>query len=68
MTKKKTSTMSMRIAPEVKELLVAAAEKERRTIANMVEWMILKYGEGIGLRLKPRVGAVRPATNRDEHG
>lgn len=65
MTKNKTSTMSMRIAPEVKELLVAAADKERRTIANMVEWMILKYGEGIGLRLKQRVGTVKPATKRD---
>lgn len=68
MTKKKTSTMSMRIAPEVKELLVAAAEKERRTIASMVEWMILKYGEGIGLRLKQRAGVVKPATKRKEHG
>lgn len=39
----KTATLSFRIEPGVKEALRNAAEKEHRSIANMVEVMIRDY-------------------------
>jgi hypothetical protein len=39
----KTSTLTFRIEPALKEALRAAAEKEHRSIANMVAVMIRDY-------------------------
>lgn len=39
----KTATLTLRIEPNLKEALRRAAELEHRSIANMVEVMILKY-------------------------
>ena len=39
----KTSTLTFRIAPTLKEALRTAAEREHRSIANMVEVMIRDY-------------------------
>lgn len=39
----KTSTLTFRIAPALKEALRTAAEREHRSIANMVEVMIRDY-------------------------
>ncbi len=39
----KTSTLTFRIAPALKEALRVAAEREHRSIANMVEVLIRDY-------------------------
>jgi hypothetical protein len=39
----KTATLSIRIEPGLKNALRAAAEREHRSIANMVEVMIREY-------------------------
>ncbi len=39
----KTSTLTFRIAPALKEALRTAAEREHRSIANMVEVLIRDY-------------------------
>lgn len=39
----KTATLTFRIEPGLKEALRAAAEREHRSIANMVEVMIRDY-------------------------
>ena len=39
----KTSTLTFRIEPGLKEALCTAAEREHRSIANMVEVMILLH-------------------------
>ena len=39
----KTTTLTFRIEPGLKEALRAAAEQEHRSIANMVEVMIRDY-------------------------
>ena len=36
----KTSTLTFRIAPELKEALRTAADREHRSIANMVEVLV----------------------------
>ncbi len=43
MAKAKTATLSFRIKPTLKNALRAAAEREHRSIANMVEVMVLDY-------------------------
>ena len=46
----KTEVVSVRVPPDVKAALVAAAEQERRSFASMVEYMVLEYcrSRGIG--------------------
>ena len=48
----KTEVVSVRVPPDVKAALVAAAEQERRSLASMVEFMVLEYrrSRGIGGR------------------
>lgn len=53
----KTTTLTFRIAPSLKEALRAAAEQEHRSIANMVEVMILEYCGRNGVSI-PRAGFV----------
>lgn len=48
----KTATLTLRIEPSVKEVLRNAAQEEHRSIANMVEVMILDYCEQHGLPTK----------------
>ena len=47
----KTATLTFRIDPGLKEALRMAADQEHRSIANMVEVLILSYCErrGIGI-------------------
>lgn len=66
----KTSTLTFRIDPALKDALRTAAELEHRSIANMVEVMIRDYcgrtGVPIQTTSKPPLKAVRPAT-RSKH-
>lgn len=39
----KTTTVTFRMNPSVKEMLRVAAEMERRSVANMIEVMVLIY-------------------------
>ncbi|RTL35860.1 MAG: hypothetical protein EKK53_23785 [Burkholderiales bacterium] len=39
----KTEVVSVRVPPDVKAALVAAADQERRSLASMVEFMVLDY-------------------------
>lgn len=43
MAKGKSATLTFRIEPGLKEALRTAADREHRSIANMVEVMILDY-------------------------
>jgi uncharacterized protein (DUF1778 family) len=49
MKRPKDETLSIRTSTEVKQLLRMAAEKERRSIASMVEVLILNYAQELGL-------------------
>ncbi len=39
----KTEVFSVRVPPDVKAALVTAAERERRSLTSMVEFMVLDY-------------------------
>jgi len=47
----KTSTLTFRIAPALKEALRTAAVREHRSIANMVEVMIRDYSKHNGITI-----------------
>lgn len=59
----KTATLTLRIEPSVKEVLRAAAQEEHRSIANMVEVMILDYCHRHGLRVN---GATKSESQGDQ--
>lgn len=58
----KTETVTIRMEPEIKRMLRAAAQKERRSIANLIEVMIVDYANRLGVARRGRgVGGKSPA-------
>lgn len=61
----KTSTLTFRIEPALKEALCTAADHEHRSIANMVEVMIRDYCGRTAVPIRasapPTAKAARPA-------
>jgi len=45
MAKEPAVTITLRISPAIRDLLKQAAEKDRRSMANMVEVLILRHCE-----------------------
>lgn len=45
----KTETLNLRVSPKLKSALQAAARREHRSMANMVEHLVLGYCEEHGL-------------------
>lgn len=41
----KSETLNLRVSPQFKAALQAAARRERRSMANMVEYLVLAYCE-----------------------
>lgn len=50
MPRLKADTLSIRTSPEIKQLLRMAAERERRSVASMIEILILEYARTHGLK------------------
>ena len=60
----KTATLTFRIEPGLKEALRTAAEREHRSIANMVEVMIREYCGRCDIQITDQVaiaGHQKPA-------
>jgi hypothetical protein len=57
MAETKSMTLTVRVHPEVKEGLRAVAEKERRSLANMIEVMIRDYCGRAGVTLEEKTVA-----------
>jgi hypothetical protein len=53
----KTEKLSLRVEPMVKDALRAAAERERRSLASMIEIMVLHFCEARGIKV-PASGAA----------
>jgi len=49
----KTTTVTFRMAPAIKELLRSAAQKEHRSVANMIEVMVLNYTKNMKIKDSP---------------
>jgi hypothetical protein len=48
---KKTAALNIRIDPDIKEAIRVAADRERRSVANMVEMLILKHCKKEGISI-----------------
>ncbi len=53
MAKEVPVTITLRISPATRDLLKQAAEKDHRTMANMVEVLILRHCEANGISVAP---------------
>jgi hypothetical protein len=49
MSRQKDETLSIRTSAEIKQLLRMAAERERRSVASMIEILVLEYARTHGL-------------------
>jgi len=48
----KSTNLNLRIAPEVREGLRLAADKEHRSVSNMVEYLIVQYCQTNGIEIQ----------------
>lgn len=60
MTRLKDETLSIRTSAEIKQLLRMAAVGERRSVASMIEVLVLEYAKAHDL--KPSRQVVAPAS------
>lgn len=45
----KTDTLNLRVTPELKELVRQAAEREHRTVSNLIEVLVRQHCERQGI-------------------
>ena len=51
MPPKKTTTMNLRVDPAIKEAIREAAYQDNRSIANMIEVLIRRHCEEVGITI-----------------
>ena len=51
MVAKKTAALNIRIDPDIKEAIRVAADRDRRSVANMVEILILNHCKEVGISI-----------------
>ena len=65
MSRLKAETLSIRTSAEIKQLLRLAAERERRSVASMVEILVLEYARQHGLQAQaPQPTATQGTVSR----
>lgn len=47
----KSAPLGLRVDPRIKWALEAAARRQHRSVANMVEWLVLEHCEQAGIRI-----------------
>lgn len=58
--KLKTAVMTLRVEPQVKAIAELAAKRERRSVTSLVEILLLKHGEALGIE-SPQPSTKEPA-------
>jgi uncharacterized protein (DUF1778 family) len=53
-TTAKSATLTVRVSPDIKDLLTKAAVADRRSLANMLEVMVLDYCQRAGISAPPK--------------
>ena len=59
MTPKKTATLNLRIDPAIKEAIREAAIRDNRSVANMVETLIRRHCETIGIPIPEQLALLK---------
>jgi hypothetical protein len=60
MPTEKTTTLTFRIEPNIKEALCIAADRDHRSIANMVAVMIREHCARVGIPIQDRQAVLAP--------
>lgn len=68
MPQKKSETITIRVAPAVKNALRAAASREHRSLANMVEVMIRDYCAREGVDVERSSGEAAAKIKGEPYG
>ena len=59
MTPKKTATLNLRIDPSLKEAIRVAAIRDNRSVANMVEVLIRRHCEAVGIPIPEQLALLK---------
>ena len=59
MSRLKDETLSIRTSAEIKQLLRLAADRERRSVASMIEILVLEYARTYDLKPDPQGLSVK---------
>lgn len=51
MVAKKTAALNIRIDPDLKEAIRVAAKREHRSVANMMETLIIQHCDRVGISI-----------------
>ena len=62
MATEKTTTLTFRIEPNIKEALCNAADRDHRSIANMVAVMIREHCARVGIPIQDKLAPDAPVT------
>ena len=54
MPRQKSETLSIRTTAEIKDLVRQAADREHRSVASMIEILVLSYAEQHALKSAPK--------------
>lgn len=63
----KDETLSIRTSTDIKQLLKLAAQREHRSVASMVEVLVLAYAQEHGLKAEEKV-LIKAAERKKKHG
>ena len=63
MPPRKTATLNLRIEPALKEAARVAAERDNRSIANLIEVLIRRHCESTGIPIPEQLPLIEEAPN-----
>ena len=63
MVAKKTDALNVRIDPDLKEVLRTASKREGRSIANMVEILIIRHAKKVGITIPEQYSLFEEPSN-----
>jgi len=66
MAAKKSATLNLRVDPMLKEALRVAAEKEHRSIANLVEYLVRQHCEKAGVPVPEQASLFEARSDENE--
>lgn len=55
MSAKRSAILNLRVDPALKDALRIAAERQHRSVANMVEWLVRKHCKKLGISIPEQV-------------
>ena len=51
----RTAILNLRVEPALKDALRIAADREHRSVANMIEWLVRKHCKKVGISIPEQV-------------